>query len=59
MGAPWSVTLRDGHRLTMFVNRVLRMILDSKSKEVTGVGRKSHNEKFDEFVNLTKRLILS
>jgi len=40
----------------MFVNRVLRTIFDPKSKEVTGVGRKSHNEMFAEFLNLTKYL---
>jgi hypothetical protein len=35
MGASWSVNLRDGHRLTMFVNRVLRTMFDPKSEEVT------------------------
>jgi len=57
MGASRSVTLRDGHRLTMFVNRVRRAIFDPKSEEATVVGRKSHNEMIDEFVNLTKYLI--
>ena len=47
MGASWLVTVRDGHRLTMFVNRVLRTIFDPKSEEVTSVGRKSHNEELD------------
>jgi hypothetical protein len=59
VGASWSVILRDGHRLTMFVNRVLRKIFDPKSEEITGVERKLHDEKFDEFVNLTKYLIFS
>jgi hypothetical protein len=59
MGASWSVTLREGHRLTMFVNRMLRTIFDPKSEEITGVRRKLRDEKFDEFVNLTKYLIFS
>ena len=49
--------LRDVNRLTMFMNRVRRTIFDPKSEEATVVGRKSHNEMIDEFVNLTKYLI--
>ena len=40
MGASWSVTLRDEHRLKMFVNRVRRTIFDPRSEEATVVGRK-------------------
>jgi hypothetical protein len=39
----WSLTLREEHRLRMFENRVLR-IFGPKRDEVTGVGRKLHNE---------------
>jgi hypothetical protein len=32
----WSLALREGHRLTMFENRVLRRILGPKRKEDVG-----------------------
>ena len=32
----WRVTLREGHRLRVFENRVLRKMFGSKSDEVTG-----------------------
>jgi hypothetical protein len=39
----WSLTLREGHRLRVFENRVLRMFRP-KRDEVTGGWRKLHNE---------------
>jgi hypothetical protein len=41
----WSVTLREEHRLRVFVNRVLRRIFGPKRDEVKGQWRKLHNEK--------------
>jgi hypothetical protein len=32
----WSLTLREGHRLRVFENRVLRRIFGPKRDEVTG-----------------------
>jgi hypothetical protein len=40
----WSLTLREEHRLRVFENKVLRMILVPKKDEVTGEWRKLHNE---------------
>jgi hypothetical protein len=40
----WSLTLKEGHRLGMFENRVLRSIFGPKRDEVTGDWRKLHNE---------------
>jgi hypothetical protein len=39
----WSVTLREGHRLRVFGNRVLRGIFGPKRDEVTGERRKLHS----------------
>jgi hypothetical protein len=39
-----SLTLREGHRLSMFENRVLRRIFGARRDEVTGEWRKLHNE---------------
>jgi hypothetical protein len=44
----WSLTLREGHRLEVFENRVLRKIFGSKSDEVTGEWRKLHNEELHD-----------
>jgi hypothetical protein len=41
---PWSLTLREEHRLRVFENRVLRRIFGPKRDEVTGEWRKLHNE---------------
>jgi hypothetical protein len=41
----WSLILREGHRLRVFENRVLRRIFGRKRDEVTGGWRKLHNEK--------------
>jgi hypothetical protein len=40
----WSVTLREGHRLRVFGNRVLRGMFGPNRHEVTGEWRKLHNE---------------
>jgi hypothetical protein len=41
---PWSLTLREEHRLRVFENRVLRRIFGPKRDEVTGGWRKLHSE---------------
>jgi hypothetical protein len=43
----WSVTLREGHRLRVFENRVLRRIFGPKREEVVGGWRRLHNEEFN------------
>jgi hypothetical protein len=45
----WSLTLREEHRMRVFENRVLKRIFGLKIDEVTGGGRKLHNE---ELLNL-------
>jgi hypothetical protein len=40
----WSVILREGPKLRVFENRVLRRIFGPKRDEVTGGWRKLHNE---------------
>jgi hypothetical protein len=40
----WSPTFREGYRLKVFGNRVLRRIFGLKRYEVTGEWRKLHNE---------------
>jgi hypothetical protein len=40
----WSLTLREGYRLKVFENRVLRRIFGPKRDEVTGEWRKLHSE---------------
>jgi hypothetical protein len=40
----WSLILREGHRLRVFENRVLRRIFGQQIDEVTGDWRKLHNE---------------
>jgi len=40
----WSLTLREGCRLRVFENRVLRRIFWTKRAEVTREWRKPHNE---------------
>jgi hypothetical protein len=41
---PWSLTLREEHRLRVFENRVMRRIFGPKTDKVTGEWRKMHNE---------------
>jgi hypothetical protein len=40
----WPVTFREGHRLRVFENRVLRRIFGPKREEVAESWRKLHNE---------------
>jgi hypothetical protein len=40
----WSLTLREGHKLRVIQNRVLRIIFRLKRDEVTGGWTKLHNE---------------
>ena len=44
----WSVTLRDGRRLKVLQNWMLRRIFGTKSDEVTGGWRKLHNEELND-----------
>jgi hypothetical protein len=44
----WSLTLREGRRLRVFENRVLRIIFGPKRGEVTGEWRKLHNEELND-----------
>jgi len=48
----WSLTLREGRRLRVFENRVLRNIFGPKRDEVTGEWRKLHNEKLSDLYSL-------
>jgi hypothetical protein len=40
----WSLTLTEELELTMFQNRVLRRIFETKREEVAGGWRRLHNE---------------
>jgi hypothetical protein len=42
----WSLTLREGHRLSIFEYRVLRRIFGPNKDEVIKGGRKLHNREF-------------
>jgi hypothetical protein len=44
----WFLTLREEHRLKLFVNWVLRRIFGPKRDEVTGEWRKLHNEELHD-----------
>jgi hypothetical protein len=44
MGVKRSLALREGHRLRVFENRILRRIFRPKRDEVTGEWSKFHNE---------------
>ncbi|KAJ4446756.1 hypothetical protein ANN_13453 [Periplaneta americana] len=43
LGLSWTLTLREGNRLRVFENKVLRKIFGAKRDEVTGEWRKLHN----------------
>ena len=45
---PWSLTLREEHRLRVSENRVLRRIFGPKRDGVTGEWRKLHNEELND-----------
>jgi hypothetical protein len=51
-----SLTLRKGHRLKVFGNRVLRRIFGPKRDEVTGEWRKLHSENFFVVITVPKGL---
>ena len=44
----WSLTLREGRRLRVFENRVLRRVFGPKRDEVTMEWRKLHNEELND-----------
>jgi hypothetical protein len=44
----WYLTLREGHRLGVFENRVLRRIFGLKRDEVAKEWRKLHNEELHD-----------
>jgi hypothetical protein len=44
----WSLTLREGHRLRVFENRVLRRIFGLKRDEVTGIMKSFMNQTLHE-----------
>jgi hypothetical protein len=48
----WSLALREGHRLRVFQNRVLRRIFRSKRDEVMGEWRKLHNVELRDLCSL-------
>ena len=49
----WSLTLREECRLRVFENRVLRRIFGPRKDEVTGEGRKLHNEELNDLYSST------
>jgi hypothetical protein len=57
----WSLTLREGHRLRVFENRVLRRIFGPKRGEVTGEWSKLHNEELRDLYSSPSiiRIIMS
>jgi hypothetical protein len=44
----WPLTLKEGHMLRVFENKVLRRIFGPKRDEVTGDWRKLHNEELHD-----------
>jgi len=48
----WSLTLREERRLRVFENRALRRVFGPKRDEVTGEGRKLHNEELRDLYSL-------
>jgi hypothetical protein len=44
----WSFTLREGHGMRVFENRVLRRIFGPKGEQVTGEWRRLHNEELND-----------
>jgi hypothetical protein len=59
----WSLTLREGHRLRVFENKVVRRIFGPKRDEVTGDWRKLHNEELQNLYSspsiITSIMIMS
>ena len=48
----WSLTLREGRRLTVFENRMLRRVFGPRRGDVTGEWRKLHNEELSHLYSL-------
>jgi hypothetical protein len=48
----WSLTLREGRRLRVFENRVLRRVFGPKRDEVIGEWRKLHTEELSDLYSL-------
>ena len=48
----WSLILREGRRLRVFENRVLRRVFGPKRDEVTGEWRKLRNEELSDLNSL-------
>ena len=44
----WSLTLREGRKLRVFENRILRRIFGPRRDEVTGEWRRWHNEELND-----------
>jgi hypothetical protein len=44
----WYLTLKEGRRLKVFDNRMLKRIFGSKRDEVTGEWRKLHKEELND-----------
>ena len=44
----WSLSLREGRKLRVFENMVLRRIFGPRSDEVTGEWRRLHNEELND-----------
>jgi len=44
----WSLNLREGRRLRVLKNRVLRRVFGPKSDKTTGEWRKLHNEELND-----------
>ena len=48
----WSLTLREGRRLWVFQNKVLRRIFGPKRDEVAGEWRKLHSKELNDLYSL-------
>ena len=58
----WSLTLREGRRLRVFKNRVLRRVFEPKRDEVTWEWRHVHNEELNDlysFPNIVRNFLTS
>jgi hypothetical protein len=52
----WSATLREEHRLRVFVNSVLRRIFGSKRDEIGGGWRKLCHEELPNIIRIVKSI---